>query len=51
MIKLKVNGQPRQVAVPADVPLILHLVRELADGAFEDVSGAIRPDWNFARPI
>jgi predicted N-acetyltransferase YhbS len=25
------------------------LVAELADGAFTDVSGAIRPDWNFAR--
>jgi hypothetical protein len=25
------------------------LVAELVDGAFEGVSGAIRPDWEFAR--
>jgi len=25
------------------------LVAELADGAFTDVSGAIRPDWSFAK--
>jgi hypothetical protein len=24
-------------------------VAELADGAFTDVSGAIRPDWDLAR--
>lgn len=29
MIKLKVNGQPRQVAVPADVPLLWVLREEL----------------------
>jgi predicted N-acetyltransferase YhbS len=25
------------------------LIAELADGAFEGVSGAVRPDWDFAR--
>jgi hypothetical protein len=25
------------------------LVAELVDGAFTDVSGAIRPDWSLAR--
>jgi predicted N-acetyltransferase YhbS len=25
------------------------LVAELADGAFDGVSGAIRPDWSMAR--
>jgi hypothetical protein len=25
------------------------LVKELVDGAFDDVSGMIRPDWRFAR--
>jgi len=25
------------------------LIAELADGAFTDVSGAVRPDWSMAR--
>jgi predicted N-acetyltransferase YhbS len=36
-------------AMPGPVDPARLLVRELVDGAFEGVSGAIRPDWNFVR--
>jgi predicted N-acetyltransferase YhbS len=35
--------------MPGPVDYSRLLVAELADGAFEGVSGAIRPDWDFAR--
>ena len=36
-------------AMPGPVDPARLLVRELADGAFEGVTGAIRPDWRFVR--
>src|SRR6195952_5635572 len=38
-----------RVKMPGPVDYARLLVAELADGAFADVSGAIRPDWSFAR--
>jgi predicted N-acetyltransferase YhbS len=38
-----------RTAMPGPVDPARLLVCELVDGAFEDVSGPIRPDWNFAR--
>jgi predicted N-acetyltransferase YhbS len=35
--------------MPGPVDTNRLLVAELVDGAFEGVSGAIRPDWDFAR--
>jgi predicted N-acetyltransferase YhbS len=35
--------------MPGPVDHTRLLVAELADGAFEGVAGAIRPDWRFAR--
>jgi predicted N-acetyltransferase YhbS len=35
--------------MPGPVDTSRLLVMELADGAFDGVSGAIRPDWDFAR--
>ena len=35
--------------MPGPVDYNRLLVAELVDGAFTDVSGAIRPDWSFAR--
>jgi predicted N-acetyltransferase YhbS len=35
--------------MPGPVDPARLLVHELVDGAFEGVSGAIRPDWNYAR--
>ena len=35
--------------MPGPVDYRRLLVAELADGAFADVSGAIRPDWSAAR--
>jgi predicted N-acetyltransferase YhbS len=35
--------------MPGPVDYTRLLVAELADGAFADVSGAIRPDWSMAR--
>ena len=37
-----------QVTMPGPVDHARLLVCELADGAFDGVSGAIRPDWTFA---
>jgi predicted N-acetyltransferase YhbS len=39
------------VTMPGPVDPARLLVCELVDGAFDGVSGAIRPDWTFARPI
>lgn len=36
------------VTMPGPVDHTRLLVRELVDGAFEGVSGAVRPDWMFA---
>jgi predicted N-acetyltransferase YhbS len=38
-----------RVAMPGPVDPRRLLVNELVDGAFDGVSGAVRPDWNFAR--
>jgi predicted N-acetyltransferase YhbS len=38
-----------RVKMPGPVDYARLLVAELADGAFADVSGAIRPDWSFAK--
>ena len=38
-----------RVTMPGPVDPKRLLVNELVDGAFNDVSGAIRPDWSFAR--
>src|SRR3979409_2706327 len=38
-----------RVKMPGPVDYARLLVAELVDGAFADVSGAIRPDWSFAR--
>lgn len=38
-----------RATMPGPVDPARLLVCELTDGAFEDVSGAIRPDWTFAR--
>jgi hypothetical protein len=35
--------------MPGPVDYRRLLVAELADGAFDHVSGAIRPDWSMAR--
>ena len=35
--------------MPGPVDYDRLLVAELVEGAFTDVSGAIRPDWSFAR--
>src|SRR6195952_3029936 len=38
-----------RVKMPGPVDYARLLVAELVDGAFADVSGAIRPDWSFAK--
>jgi predicted N-acetyltransferase YhbS len=38
-----------QVTMPGPVDPARLLVCELAEGAFEGVGGAVRPDWRFAR--
>jgi predicted N-acetyltransferase YhbS len=38
-----------RATMPGPVDYSRLLVAELADGAFADVSGAIRPDWSMAR--
>jgi len=38
---------PLTPSMPGPVDHARLLVRELVDGAFEGVSGAIRPDWTF----
>ena len=38
-----------RATMPGPVDYDRLLVVELAEGAFEDVSGAIRPDWDFAK--
>jgi predicted N-acetyltransferase YhbS len=38
-----------RAAMPGPVDSARVLVCELADGAFDNVSGAIRPDWTFAQ--
>jgi predicted N-acetyltransferase YhbS len=38
-----------RAVMPGPVDYSRLLVSELADGAFTDVSGAIRPDWDLAR--
>jgi predicted N-acetyltransferase YhbS len=38
-----------RVKMPGPVDYSRMLVAELVDGAFTDVSGAIRPDWSFAK--
>ena len=40
-----------QATMPGPVDPARLLVRELVDGAFEGVSGAVRPDWTFARAV
>jgi hypothetical protein len=35
--------------MPGPVDYSRLLVAELDDGAFNDVSGAIRPDWNYVK--
>jgi len=37
-----------RATMPGPVDPARLLICELVDGAFEDVSGAVRPDWNFA---
>jgi predicted N-acetyltransferase YhbS len=39
-----------RATMPGPVDYNRLLVAELADDAFNDVSGAIRPDWDFAKP-
>jgi len=44
------NAVPKgRATMPGPVDYKRLLVAELVDGAFTDVSGAIRPDWSFAR--
>src|SRR3978361_1423650 len=38
-----------RATMPGPVDYKRLLVSELVDGAFTDVSGAVRPDWSFAR--
>jgi predicted N-acetyltransferase YhbS len=38
-----------RATMPGPVDYKRLLVAELVDGAFDGVSGAIRPDWSFAR--
>jgi predicted N-acetyltransferase YhbS len=38
-----------RATMPGPVDYSRLLVNELVDGAFTDVSGAIRPDWSMAR--
>jgi predicted N-acetyltransferase YhbS len=38
-----------RVKMPGPVDYARLLVAELVDGAFTDVSGAMRPDWSFAK--
>jgi predicted N-acetyltransferase YhbS len=38
-----------RASMPGPVDYSRLLVAELVDGAFTDVSGAVRPDWNMAR--
>jgi predicted N-acetyltransferase YhbS len=38
-----------RATMPGPVDYSRLLVAELADGAFDDVSGAIRPDWSYVR--
>jgi predicted N-acetyltransferase YhbS len=38
-----------RVTMPGPVDSKRLLIAELVDGAFTDVSGAVRPDWNMAR--
>jgi predicted N-acetyltransferase YhbS len=38
-----------RVKMPGPVDFKRLLIAELVDGAFADVSGAIRPDWSFAK--
>jgi hypothetical protein len=38
-----------RATMPGPVDYSRLLVAELVDGAFNDVSGAIRPDWSKAR--
>ena len=40
-----------QATMPGPVDHARLLVCELVDGAFEGVSGAIRPDWTFVRAV
>lgn len=40
-----------RVTMSSPVDYARVLICELEDGAFEGVSGRIRPDWDFARPI
>ncbi len=40
---------PGRATMPGPVDYNRLLVAELVDGAFDGVSGAIRPDWDFAR--
>lgn len=40
---------PGRVTMPGPVDLRRLLVAELVEGAFTDVSGAVRPDWSMAR--
>jgi len=39
-----------RAAMPGPVDYSRLLAAELVDGSFDDVSGAIRPDWDFAKP-
>jgi predicted N-acetyltransferase YhbS len=39
-----------RATMPGPVDYSRLLVAELVDGSFNDVSGAIRPDWDFAKP-
>jgi predicted N-acetyltransferase YhbS len=38
-----------RATMPGPVDYARLLMAELAEGAFTDVSGAIRPDWSLAR--
>ena len=40
---------PGRATMPGPVDYNRLLVAELVDGAFDGVSGAVRPDWDFAR--
>ena len=45
-----VDGIPGTLQPVAHILLqVRETVAELVDGAFTDVSGAIRPDWSFAK--
>jgi predicted N-acetyltransferase YhbS len=41
----------RRVMMPGPVDPGRLLIAELVDGAFEGVSGAVRPDWDVAEPV